>query len=617
MTTYNTGNPVPSGNAYDRFDNSQTFDEVINSSLPATTTRTGKQIKTLAGQDQDFNQFLINSGFEPNHLTYVVGSSLQVDRPTQLIDYNGLAYRVKTPASFPVTLSGVWVTDSNLLVEVSDTSLRQSLASSDPDFGTAMVIGSVRYVDSYAALRLLPKTGTPKATVFAPGIAGDFYLDTADTTSAEIIGILIVAADGGRWKRADQSMPNLEWFEIVGGTTSDQTARIQSVIDLYPGKEIFAPALTYRVDGSLEVKAGTRMVMAKGAVFKRFSAHTASTTPILYLLDSFSECRGGKLLTENAAPSGVAVLGHKSSTDNRNAWWWRFCDMDVEGNGSGWGWVIVSGQVTYPMNANYFGTVQNVNTKNFDFGSLLFENANAHNFSNLQYWLCKNANIWVRGAYANNFSNIFFHGGAADGCIGIELVNKAVGAYTESEQNKFIGFTCETGGVNDKAFVIGTLCTGNVLIGTSNVAGGYTVGNADNNIQLSGYGSASYVSLPGEATKATGVLASVATVVTPVGQMSTGESGGYDITVFIYNSTNPSLNRVDKLLVSARNNSFAPSAIVTTASAFTATGVGGEPTSATYALDFTGGVASPALKVTITSVGGTGTFTVKSRMQRV
>lgn len=129
MTTYNTGNPVPSGNAYDRFDNSQTFDEVVNSVLPTAETRLGKQIKTLSGQEQDFNQFLINSGFEPNHLTYVVGTPLQVDRPTQLIDYNGSVYRVKMPATFPVNLTGVWASDSSLLVDVGDASLRQLLAS--------------------------------------------------------------------------------------------------------------------------------------------------------------------------------------------------------------------------------------------------------------------------------------------------------------------------------------------------------------------------------------------------------------------------------------------------------------------------------------------------------
>lgn len=84
--------------------------------------------KTLYGMEQDFNRFLINSGFEPNHLTYVDGSPLQVDRPTQLIDRAGSVYRVKMPATFPVMLTGTWATDQNLLVDVGDQSLRQALA---------------------------------------------------------------------------------------------------------------------------------------------------------------------------------------------------------------------------------------------------------------------------------------------------------------------------------------------------------------------------------------------------------------------------------------------------------------------------------------------------------
>lgn len=140
MTTYNTGNPVPSGNAYDRFDNSQTFDEVINSILPTAETRLGKQIKTLYGQEQDFNQFLINSGFEPNHITYFDGTPLQVDRPTQLIDYDGAVYRVKMPAAFPVMLTGNWASDSLMLVEATDQSLRQDLSSTyNPLLGSALI----------------------------------------------------------------------------------------------------------------------------------------------------------------------------------------------------------------------------------------------------------------------------------------------------------------------------------------------------------------------------------------------------------------------------------------------------------------------------------------------
>nr|DAV52982.1 MAG TPA: tailspike protein [Caudoviricetes sp.] len=164
MTTYNTGNPVPSGDARDRFDNTETLDEVVSGSNLTAVTRIGKTIKTLAGQQQDFNNFLINSGFEPNHLNYIVGTPLTVSRPTQLIDYLGSVYRVKMPQTFPLTLSGTWAADLPLLTDVGDMSLRQDLAAAT---------GSTR-------------VGTPRGTVESDILAlrADDVTQAAQITSA-------------------------------------------------------------------------------------------------------------------------------------------------------------------------------------------------------------------------------------------------------------------------------------------------------------------------------------------------------------------------------------------------------------------------------------------------
>lgn len=129
MTTYNTGNPVPSGDGYDRFDNTQTLDEVANGPLNNYTNRIGARVLSLKGMENSFNEFLASSAFETQHLIYTPGEALQVERPTQLIDYDGSIYRVKMPASFPVLLSGNWTEDQALLVDVADASLRQDLAA--------------------------------------------------------------------------------------------------------------------------------------------------------------------------------------------------------------------------------------------------------------------------------------------------------------------------------------------------------------------------------------------------------------------------------------------------------------------------------------------------------
>lgn len=85
--------------------------------------------KTIYGMEQEFLRALEKMGYETTYLTYVNGSPLQVDRPTQLISRGGSIYAVKLPASFPLTLTGTWATDSALLVDVGDQSLRTALAA--------------------------------------------------------------------------------------------------------------------------------------------------------------------------------------------------------------------------------------------------------------------------------------------------------------------------------------------------------------------------------------------------------------------------------------------------------------------------------------------------------
>lgn len=128
--TYDTSAfPLGSKDPRVLYNNASNFDDALNALLQTWVDRFGRDRKTWYGFEQDFNQFLINSGFEPVHLVYTDGQPLQVDRATQLIDRDGFTYRVKMPASFPVTLSGTWATDEALLVDIADTAFRQELAA--------------------------------------------------------------------------------------------------------------------------------------------------------------------------------------------------------------------------------------------------------------------------------------------------------------------------------------------------------------------------------------------------------------------------------------------------------------------------------------------------------
>lgn len=205
--SYNTGNPVPSKDPRDLVDNAENLDRAVNGEALTFDDRLGKQRKSWAGMEQDFADFLASSGFEPVHLVYQDGVALTVDRPTQLIDYSGSVYRVKMPSDFPVSLSGTWATDSALLVDIGDQSLRQELASPS---GAAMVGRGAMTVASIADLVALPE-GLRKADLsycvvgYHAGSTvggGEFVWSGSSTLPADDVTVFAVnGVATGRWLR--------------------------------------------------------------------------------------------------------------------------------------------------------------------------------------------------------------------------------------------------------------------------------------------------------------------------------------------------------------------------------------------------------------------------------
>lgn len=98
-----------------------------------------RQRLTIFGMEQEFNAAMAAMGFESTHLTYVDGTPLTVNRPTQLIDRAGLVYSVSLPQTFPLTLTGNWATDAPKLQDVSSTSVRLDLASGATGKGDALL----------------------------------------------------------------------------------------------------------------------------------------------------------------------------------------------------------------------------------------------------------------------------------------------------------------------------------------------------------------------------------------------------------------------------------------------------------------------------------------------
>ena len=223
---FNTGNPVePNGSTdpRDLKDNAPIIDKLVNSSDFTWFGRLGKALKTWAGMEQDFNSaqdnrelefylLLSRTGFESLHLTYVSGIPLTVDRPTQLIDYNGSMYRVKLPATFPLMLTGTWATDAPKLVDVADASLRSQVvfkantytelqSLSTATMANAAVYGRTAIGDGgHGLFRFL--AGDQSAKVTSDPLQGLFVPPTTDLTGAS-----------GVWARMwDKSAPRPEWW---------------------------------------------------------------------------------------------------------------------------------------------------------------------------------------------------------------------------------------------------------------------------------------------------------------------------------------------------------------------------------------------------------------------
>lgn len=225
--SYDTGNAVPSLSLKDLADNAEDFDQAMNGTAPAFNDRFGRRRETWAGMERMFQDFLASTQFEPVHLQYVDGSALTVLRPTQIIDRNGVSYRVRLPAGFPVTLTGNWANDSANLTEFGDAAVRQDLANnSDLSKGANLIAGVSRIVPNVAGLRTTPYGISQSASTrgyLIPGDGGhaDYDADLTDTTTADNGCTCIVGPDGVRWKLRTSGTLKLEQAGAVGAGPHD------------------------------------------------------------------------------------------------------------------------------------------------------------------------------------------------------------------------------------------------------------------------------------------------------------------------------------------------------------------------------------------------------------
>ncbi len=136
-----TQKPVPSADIRDVVFAGAKVDEWATSPGYTYTDRFGKQHLTAEGINNQFQQFLLNSGYE--QLADYTDGPITFTRRNQITAYNGEYYRPKASVSLPYTTTGntvdTWATDKDNFVAVGDAALRQEITSLSDGEGLDMI----------------------------------------------------------------------------------------------------------------------------------------------------------------------------------------------------------------------------------------------------------------------------------------------------------------------------------------------------------------------------------------------------------------------------------------------------------------------------------------------
>lgn len=142
-------------------------------------------------------------------------------------------------------------------------------------------------VNSYQALRQYNGSATA-VELTAPLISGLFILDTADTTSNDNNGTIIVDTRGRRWKREFVDTVSIEWFgaDPTGSADSSEAFAATAVLQ-YP--IAFREGATYLFDNTVTINGGSLVLRNRatiklaGGVINNTDGSPNNFTPILRL----------------------------------------------------------------------------------------------------------------------------------------------------------------------------------------------------------------------------------------------------------------------------------------------------------------------------------------------
>lgn len=172
MTTYNTMNPVPSPDPKDRYDNSQAFDEGMNSPNLTFIGRLGQTLQSWAGA---VGYQLLGD--------YTDGATGQFTMTNfnQVFRRGGEFWRVKASVPMPYTTTNNWGTEGANFVSVGDAVLRNALASSG---GAGMVQWLGSFANATQITQALKNTQYRHIRDFAPLPANTLWARAIEGTPA-------------------------------------------------------------------------------------------------------------------------------------------------------------------------------------------------------------------------------------------------------------------------------------------------------------------------------------------------------------------------------------------------------------------------------------------------
>lgn len=188
MTTYATGNAVPSTAMKDLLDNAENFDVALNAPGVNWVDRLGVIRVSWAGFDAQLKAAILNQGFQ--FIGDYSSGPLTIGAPNQVFSYLGNYYRPGPALVLPYTTVSNWTIDQPKFLVAGDGVLRNDLTSLSLNKGISLIGGGQRLVSTLAVLKTMP-SDYPAAEVKlsryrtgGPIINSEYELNLADTTTA-------------------------------------------------------------------------------------------------------------------------------------------------------------------------------------------------------------------------------------------------------------------------------------------------------------------------------------------------------------------------------------------------------------------------------------------------